>query len=83
MSGILLGPPLADWIPYPDALRLAGKLGILLLVMQSGLAVDIRSMGALFPRALGAAGAGVAAPVAASIAIAVVSGRTVAEGTQC
>jgi len=39
--GVLLGPGLADFVPFPYALRLYGELGLLFLVLEAGVEVDI------------------------------------------
>lgn len=69
LAGILLGPSLANIVPYSDALRLLGKLGVGILVVESGLNVDLASVLSIGPRAVGAAILGVAAPVGLSIAV--------------
>jgi len=50
VCGALLGPPLADWVPQPAVagLALAGQVGLLLLVVESGLEVqasDLKDVG--------------------------------------
>lgn len=39
--GALLGPPLADFVPVFDGVRLAGLLGIQLNVMDAGLGTNL------------------------------------------
>ena len=38
--GALLGPPMADVVPQPAAVALVGQLGLVLLVVESGLEVE-------------------------------------------
>jgi Kef-type K+ transport system membrane component KefB len=41
MAGFLLGPPLADFVPFPGALVLTGNLGLIGLILESGIALDV------------------------------------------
>eukprot|EP00984_Skeletonema_dohrnii_P031808 scaffold24806_cov72-Skeletonema_dohrnii-CCMP3373.AAC.3 len=36
IAGFLLGPPLADFVPYPKALVLVGEIGLILLLLEAG-----------------------------------------------
>eukprot|EP00980_Cylindrotheca_fusiformis_P001143 scaffold319_cov97-Cylindrotheca_fusiformis.AAC.3 len=40
-QGFLLGPPLADFVPYPGALVLTGNLGLIGLILESGISLDV------------------------------------------
>jgi len=42
--GILLGPPLADIVPNPGALVLIGEIGLILLVVEAGIDIDLTVM---------------------------------------
>lgn len=35
-AGVVVGPALFDLVPHVDALKLLGKLGVMLLVVESG-----------------------------------------------
>lgn len=61
LVGVILGPALADIVPFPEALSLLGKLGVLLLVLESGLAVDLKTLKSYGLRAFLAALVGVIA----------------------
>ena len=39
--GILLGPPLADFVPNPTAWVLFGEIGLVLLVLEAGIDIDL------------------------------------------
>ena len=67
LVGVVLGPPLANLMPVPEALMLFGEVGLMLLVLEAGLDVDfdmlkliglrgiaIAITGSLTPLALGA-----------------------------
>lgn len=43
-TGLVVGPALLDVVPYVDSFRLLGKMGIMLLVTESGFSVDIRTV---------------------------------------
>jgi len=41
IAGFLLGPPLVDYAPYPVALVLLGDVGLILLLVEAGIELDI------------------------------------------
>ena len=53
--GIILGPNLIDFVPYHDALIVIGEIGVLLLVLEAGIDVDIGML-----KVIGKPGVGVA-----------------------
>ena len=69
IAGIMLGPAMFDIIVESTALQLLGKLGVMLLVVDSGLAVDVDLVKQVFFRATLAAFLGVLVPVLLSIFI--------------
>eukprot|EP01065_Artemidia_motanka_P016040 TRINITY_DN1976_c2_g1_i1.p1 TRINITY_DN1976_c2_g1~~TRINITY_DN1976_c2_g1_i1.p1 ORF type:complete len:441 (+),score=109.80 TRINITY_DN1976_c2_g1_i1:56-1378(+) len=69
IAGILLGPPLADMVPHSDAWRLIGKLGVLILIVDGTLTIDLAQVRACGGRAFAAAAAGVAGPVGLSMLV--------------
>lgn len=40
-AGILLGPPLAGYVPNPEAFVMLGEIGLILLVLEAGIDVDL------------------------------------------
>jgi|EP00945_MAST-04E_sp_MAST-4E-sp1_P000517 Kef-type K+ transport system membrane component KefB len=63
IAGIIVGPACLDIVPYAEAWRFLGKLGVMLLVVEAGLEVDgerVRKHGA---RAFAAALSGTIFPV--------------------
>eukprot|EP00753_Platysulcus_tardus_P014442 PLAT4369.1.p2 GENE.PLAT4369.1~~PLAT4369.1.p2 ORF type:complete len:452 (+),score=214.64 PLAT4369.1:97-1452(+) len=66
LAGLLLGPALADIVPFPEALQLVGKFGVLLLVVDSGLQVQLAEVRRVGLRAAAAAATGVALPTLAA-----------------
>lgn len=41
IAGFLLGPPLAEYVPFPEAMVLLGDLGLILLLIEAGIELDI------------------------------------------
>ena len=62
-AGILLGPNVADLAPEPSALRLYGELGLMLLVIEAGLDVDLQMLRMIGARGIGVAVTGTALPI--------------------
>ncbi|CAM9285274.1 unnamed protein product [Scytosiphon promiscuus] len=68
-AGLIVGPALLDVIPYVEAFKLLGKLGVMVLVVESGLAVDIHDIRRFGGRASLAAATGVLLPTLLSFAL--------------
>ena len=43
-TGFLLGPPLADFVPFPEALVLVGEIGLIMLVLETGVELDVAQL---------------------------------------
>ena len=43
-SGFLLGPPLLDFCPFPEAMVLVGNFGLVGLILESGIQIDIQQL---------------------------------------
>lgn len=69
IAGILLGPALADIVPHPEAWKLIGMLGVLILVIDGSLSVDLKVVQKYGIRAFVAATIGVIGPVALSMLV--------------
>ena len=41
IAGFLLGPPLANYVPFPKAMVLLGDLGLILLLVEAGVELDV------------------------------------------
>lgn len=41
ICGFLLGPPLADYVPFPQSMVLLGDLGLILLLVEAGVELDV------------------------------------------
>ncbi|CAN0354651.1 unnamed protein product [Ectocarpus sp. 12 AP-2014] len=68
-GGLVVGPALLDLIPHAEAFKLLGKLGVMILVVESGLAVDIQDVRQFGARASLAAATGVLLPTVLSFAL--------------
>lgn len=68
-AGLVVGPALLDVIPFVEAFRLLGKLGVMILVIESGLSVDLHHVRQFGVRASLAAATGVFLPTLLSFAL--------------
>ena len=64
ISGVIFGPPLWNKVPQPTALMLYGEVGLMLLVLEAGLDVDIPMLRLIGLRGVGVAVSGSIAPLA-------------------
>ena len=65
-AGVIVGP-LLNIAPFTDSFSFLGKLGVMLLVLQSSLEVEIEQVKKIGPRAFMAAACGVLTPVLLSL----------------
>lgn len=68
VSGALLGPPLAVFVPEPDGVVLVGLLGLQLSVIEAGLSTALHDLRRLATRATLIAVIGVILPIAGAFA---------------
>jgi Kef-type K+ transport system membrane component KefB len=73
LTGALLGPPLANFVPEGDGLSLIGLLGVQLSIINAGLVTDLKSLRALAPRATAIAVLGITFPISLAFGIVTVS----------
>ena len=76
ICGFLLGPPLADFCPFPEALVLVGTVGLIGLIVESGMDIDIAQLMESGPKAVLLALTGSALPLVAGLGL----GRVVSPG---
>ncbi|GAX28279.1 hypothetical protein FisN_27Hh070 [Fistulifera solaris] len=69
VAGFLLGPPLADFVPYPGALVLLGNIGLIGLLLESGISLDLPQLKINGHRALLMATAGAVIPLAVGFSV--------------
>jgi len=59
ITGMCLGPQLADIVPYASAVSLLGQLGLYLLVIEAGFEIKLPSLREVGSRAIGASFTGI------------------------
>uniref|UniRef100_A0A7S3PTY2 EF-hand domain-containing protein n=1 Tax=Chaetoceros debilis TaxID=122233 RepID=A0A7S3PTY2_9STRA len=68
--GFLLGPPLANVVPYEKALVLIGEIGLIALILQAGIELDVAQLRTTGTRAMAIALTGSVLPVGCGFGIA-------------
>jgi Kef-type K+ transport system membrane component KefB/glycine cleavage system regulatory protein len=68
VAGILVGPSVLGLVGADDVLRVLGELGVILLLLQVGLEMDLGELGSVGRASLSVATVGVVVPFAAGIA---------------
>ena len=63
VTGIVLGPPLLDFVPNPGVLSLVGEVGLVLLVVEAGMHVDLEMLEIIGARGLAVGLLGSALPL--------------------
>lgn len=69
VTGFLLGPPLANFCPFPEAMVLIGNFGLLGLMVESGIHVDIPQLRETGTRAVVLAAVGTVVALGAGIGL--------------
>ncbi len=72
--GFLLGPPLADFVPYPEALVLVGEIGLIMLLLEAGVELDVAQLRETGTRALAIGFTGTILPLLVGLGLAMASG---------
>ena len=67
--GMVLGPPVLDVVPYVPALTIIGQLGLLLLVLEGGINIELQTLKKIGWKAFAIAISGTTLPVLACIAV--------------
>ena len=75
-AGFLLGPPLADFVPYPEALVLVGEIGLIMLLLEAGVELDVAQLRETGVRALAIGLTGTILPLLVGIGLAMASNST-------
>ena len=75
-AGFLLGPPLADVVPYPEALVLVGEIGLIMLLLEAGVELDVAQLRETGLRALAIGLTGTILPLFVGIGLAMASGSS-------
>src|SRR5215213_2901120 len=69
LAGILIGPSLLGLVHGDDVLRVLGELGVILLLLEVGMEMDLRQMAAVGRASLAVATVGVVVPFAGGYAV--------------
>jgi len=72
VCGILLGPPLADFVPNPEAFVLLGEIGLVLLVIEAGIDIDVSTLKLIGTRGMMIAFVGSVLPIGLGILISII-----------
>jgi Kef-type K+ transport system membrane component KefB/predicted amino acid-binding ACT domain protein len=75
LAGVLIGPSVLGWIGSDDVLRVLGQLGVILLLLEVGLEMDLTELMAVGRASLLVASTGVVVPMALGFALAVAFGQ--------
>jgi len=75
--GFLLGPPLANFVPFPQAIVLVGELGLIMLLLEAGIDIDVAQLKETGGRALAIACTGSVLPLIVGIGLAMASGTNI------
>jgi Kef-type K+ transport system membrane component KefB len=76
VAGILLGPPLADFVPNPEAFVLLGEVGLVLLVVEAGIDIDVSTLKLIGSRGFMIATVGSILPIGIGILVAILLAGT-------
>ena len=69
----MLGPPLADFVPYPKALVLVGEIGLILLLLEAGVELDVAQLRQTGTKALSIGITGTILPLLVGMGLAMAS----------
>ncbi len=74
-AGLILGPSLLNWVHLSESIRFLAEFGVILLLLQVGMEMDLREMRKVGGSALGVAIVGIVAPMAMGYGVAVAFGE--------
>lgn len=77
IAGTLLGPPLAKFVPYEEALVLIGEIGLIALILEAGIELDVTQLRQTGTRAMAIAFTGSFLSVGLGMGIAIATGKDV------
>jgi Kef-type K+ transport system membrane component KefB len=69
ITGFLLGPPLADFVPEKKALVLVGEIGLIFLIIEAGIELDLQQLRQTGTRAMAIAFIGSILPICSGVAV--------------
>eukprot|EP00584_Thalassiosira_punctigera_P002575 CAMPEP_0172547490 /NCGR_PEP_ID=MMETSP1067-20121228/17012_1 /TAXON_ID=265564 ORGANISM="Thalassiosira punctigera, Strain Tpunct2005C2" /NCGR_SAMPLE_ID=MMETSP1067 /ASSEMBLY_ACC=CAM_ASM_000444 /LENGTH=934 /DNA_ID=CAMNT_0013334581 /DNA_START=324 /DNA_END=3128 /DNA_ORIENTATION=- len=75
-AGFLLGPPLADFVPFSEALVLVGEIGLIMLLLEAGVELDVAQLRETGVRALSIGLTGTLLPLLVGMGLGMASGAS-------
>lgn len=76
-AGIILGPQLIDLVPYEEAFVLLGEIGLVLLVIEAGVDIDVTTLKLIGKRGVIIATLGSIFPIVIGLGIALILGADI------
>ena len=73
-AGFLFGPPLADFVPFPEALVLVGEIGLIMLLLEAGVELDVAQLRETGVRAVAIGVTGTVLPLCVGMGLGMASG---------
>jgi Na+:H+ antiporter len=70
LAGVVIGPSALNWVSANETIRVLAELGVILLLLQVGMEMNLRELGAVGRASIGVAVVGVAVPMAAGFGVA-------------
>ena len=74
LVGVILGPHVVDFVPFPSALKSIGEVGLCLHALEAGLMVDVEMLEIVGARGLAVGFVGSAAPLGLGLLVALAWG---------
>mmetsp|Transcript_13138 Transcript_13138/g.24691 ORF Transcript_13138/g.24691 Transcript_13138/m.24691 type:complete len:843 (-) Transcript_13138:247-2775(-) len=76
ICGFLFGPPLAKYVPFPNAIVLIGEIGLIMLLIEAGIDVDVAQLKETGIRSVAIAITGSILPLLVGLGISMASGSS-------
>ena len=77
VTGFLFGPPLADFVPFPEAMVLVGEIGLIMLLLEAGVELDIAQLKETGTRAVAIGVTGTILPLLVGMGLASTTGAPI------
>jgi len=75
VAGFMLGPPFADYVPFAPALVLIGEIGLIALILEAGIELDVVQLRQTGTKALAIGFTGSMLPLLTGIGIGIANGE--------
>jgi len=77
ITGFVLGPPLANFVPFPEAMVLVGEIGLIMLLLEAGVELDVAQLKETGLRALAIGITGTVLPLLVGLGLATAGGAPI------